>query len=65
MSYQEAFEMLGLPTNTPDNYKNAETFARHFKRCSILEDSNVSYSANSQVRSGSNNCSEAKNFKVK
>jgi len=45
-NYEKKFELLGLSVETPKEYESAEQFARNFKRCSILKDTEVTYSSN-------------------
>lgn len=43
--YEEQFKSLGLPSSTPVNYQGPEQYARAFKKCTILDEHNVSYSS--------------------
>ncbi len=43
--YEKQFELLGLSTDTPANYKSAELYSRSFERCSILSNSDIVYSS--------------------
>ncbi len=45
--YAEQFSLFDLPTTLPQDYKNAEQFARTFKRCSIQINESVTYSSDS------------------
>lgn len=53
--FEAGFALLGLNPSPGANYQNAMTYARQFKKCSILTDVNVSYSA-----SASSNCAVKK-----
>tara|TARA_R110001599_G_scaffold341026_1_gene561787 strand:- start:1211 stop:1417 length:207 start_codon:yes stop_codon:yes gene_type:complete len=44
-------QQLHLPTITPMDYRGAEEFARQFKKCSALEEHNVTYSASTCKKS--------------
>jgi hypothetical protein len=44
-SIQEAFSVVGLPADSLPNYSTPQDFAKDFRRCSILEYKQVSYSS--------------------
>lgn len=48
MNYEDTFKMFGLPSETPPNYNGAEEYARTFTRCSILKETDISYSSATQ-----------------
>jgi hypothetical protein len=44
-SIQEAFSTVGIPADSLPNYSTPQDFAKGFRRCSILEYKQVSYSS--------------------
>lgn len=47
--FEAGFALLGMNPNPAVHYPGATTYARQFKKCSILTDVNVSYSSNTSA----------------
>lgn len=48
-SFDEGFKLMGLPTESPADYQGAEEFAKHFEKCSMLNNDAVTYAAHSDA----------------
>ena len=52
--YEDEFKLFGLSTANLPEYKDPEQYARQFKKCSVLQEKRVSYSADSLVQNKPN-----------
>lgn len=47
---KQGFKQLGINESMYPEYKDAASFASGFKKCSILKDSNITYSSSSIIQ---------------
>ncbi|WP_370053675.1 hypothetical protein [Neptunomonas sp.] len=45
--FEAEFAIFEIPTKTFEDYKGPEELASNFKRCTVLQDNNITYTSNS------------------
>ena len=55
-SIQKKFEILGLPNRDNESYTNANSYSKRYKKCTVLNHGNVTYSTNTKAASSKDSC---------